>query len=153
MAGHGVLGALGSAELDLDWEGDYRQKNGFITSVASLSMCAGLSTGTIPTYRKQEFGLTGIGVEAADLVIYGPMHHETCFWGGYKDVLLGPHVWPTVPLSNELDTVEIVIDPERDEFDLSLLNEREREFFENFVGAFDPGPNFTEDDLTIDDLS
>ncbi len=46
-----------------------------------------------------------------------------------------------------------MIDPERDEFDLSLLNEREREFFENFVGAFDPGPNFTEDDLTIDDLS
>jgi len=58
-----------------------------------------------------------------------------------------------IPFSNELDTVEIVIDPERDEFDLSLLNEREREFFENFVGAFDPGPNFTEDDLTIDDLS
>ena len=123
MAGHGILGALDSTELDLDWEGEYRQKNGFITSVASLSMCAGLSSGTMPAYRKQEFGLTGIGVEAADLVICGPMHHETCFWGGYKDVLFGPHVWPTVPLSNELDTVEIVIDPERDEFDLSLLNE------------------------------
>ena len=41
-----------------------------------------------------------------------------------------------------------IIDPS-DEIDLSLLDEEPRRFFENFVGAFDPGPNFREDDLEV----
>ena len=48
-----------------------------------------------------------------------------------------------------LDEIEIIISSDQKELDLSLLDEKEREFFENFVGMFNPGPDFTEDDLII----
>ena len=49
----------------------------------------------------------------------------------------------------KVDIVEICIDPENLEMDLSLLDEKERRFFENFVGAFKPGSNFTEEDMVV----
>jgi len=45
--------------------------------------------------------------------------------------------------------VEIIIDPDNLGMDLSLLDEQERAFWDCFVGAFDPGPNFTEEDLEV----
>lgn len=59
---------------------------------------------------------------------------------------------PTLPLQNELETVEICLDPEHLDLDLSLLDEKEKAFFENFVGAFDLGSEFTDEDLKIDDV-
>jgi len=48
------------------------------------------------------------------------------------------------------DEISIEFDPENLEFDLSLLDQTEREFFKSFVGVFDPGPNFKDEDLTLD---
>ena len=31
------------------------------------------------------------------------------------------------------------------------LTTEEKQFLDDFLGAFDPGPNFTEDDLILDD--
>ena len=45
--------------------------------------------------------------------------------------------------------VEIIIDPDNLEMDLSLLDEKERTFWNGFVGVFKPGPNFTEEDLEV----
>jgi len=45
--------------------------------------------------------------------------------------------------------VEIIIGPDNLEMDLSLLAEKERAFWDGFVGAFKPGPNFTEEDLEV----
>lgn len=66
--------------------------------------------------------------------------------------LLGFEEWETMPRPEDLDTTEIWIDLQDDQLDLSLLNENEREFLEVFVGTFNPGPNFTKDDLIIDDI-
>jgi hypothetical protein len=45
------------------------------------------------------------------------------------------------------DQTEIIIDPTKETFDLSSLDEKELEFWVNFVGTFDPGPNFQEEDI------
>lgn len=92
-----------------------------------------------------------------DAAIVAPLGYSLSTVGNYfqiqPDICFGYRVWePTLPLRSELDTVEICIDPENLEMDLSLLDEKERRFFENFVGAFKPGPNFTEEDLEVDDI-
>lgn len=37
-----------------------------------------------------------------------------------------------------------------DEVNLSLLNQEEKKFVEDFVGVFNPGPGFVLDDLMLD---
>jgi len=48
-----------------------------------------------------------------------------------------------------MNMIEIIIDPDNLEMDLSLLDEKERAFWDCFVGAFKPGLDFTDEDMEV----
>lgn len=56
----------------------------------------------------------------------------------------------TLPIPTEPETVEIHLNLAADAMDFSLLDEREREFAKDFIGAFKPHPDFTTSDLLDD---
>lgn len=143
----GLAPDLFGRSFNVDWESVYQQKRQHITSVASLWKEASLSSGTT-LYKAHVIGTTFTGATPIDFIVW--LQDEIRFLAEENYWQL--ESYPTVPLSNESQIIEIVIEPQQDELDLSLLGERERKFFENFVGAFGPGSDFTEDDLTPDDM-
>ena len=138
MEGILALERPGFLQSDKDWE-DRALKNRIWALEALTGFLQGIVLPKNNTLSEQEVSsVTSASLEG----IVSPYQYV---FSGISS-LVGIQNWATESFKE--DWLEF----EKEELDLSLLDENSREFFQDFVGSFDPGDNFSEDDLIPNEI-